>query len=75
MQFFTLLTVNVCKIRQKENGKTKIGANVSSMQSSVIHKIKLCHLRIPGWYLIPCKFVSKLFFAMQDNKQTIILET
>lgn len=36
MQFFTLLTVNVCKIRQKENGKTKIGANVSSMQSTYI---------------------------------------
>lgn len=35
----------------------------------------ICHLRIPVWYVITCKFVSKLFSAMQDNQQKIILET
>lgn len=35
----------------------------------------ICHLRIPVWYVITCKFVSNLFSAMQDNQQKIIPET
>lgn len=35
----------------------------------------ICHLRIPVWFCMTCMFVSKLFSAMQDNQQKIILET
>lgn len=51
------------------------GAKVSSTWSTSIQSSYMSSKNPRLVYVITCKFVSKLFSAMQDNQQKIILET